>query len=165
MTVTIDRDILLFKITKTGEIERVKRGVYAIPGTVAKLAAKNTGEIGKKDRAVKRLSLRGKSQIFLIFPIFPITGRTELRKTDEHTCGTIFGRTNETSSAKAPPRNALHNGGCEESEVAALVARGYLPDGTFHKISAKYMPLYVAEFQFRYNNRVNDIFDVVIAGC
>jgi hypothetical protein len=153
MTVTIDRDILLFKITKTGEIERVKRGVYAIPGTVAKLAAKNTGEIGKKDRAVKRLSLRGKSQIFLIFPIFPITGRTELGKTDEHTCGTIFGRTNETSSAKAPPRNALHNGGCEESEVAALVARGYLPDGTFHKISAKYMPLYVAEFQFRYNNR------------
>lgn len=56
MTVTIDRDILLFKIAKTGEIERVKRGVYAIPGTVAKLAAKNTGEIGKKDRAVKRLS-------------------------------------------------------------------------------------------------------------
>ena len=31
--------------------------------------------------------------------------------------------------------------------------------GTFHKISKKYMPLYVAEFQFRYNNRFNaDIF-------
>jgi hypothetical protein len=27
--------------------------------------------------------------------------------------------------------------------------------GTFHKISAKCMPLYVAEFQFRYNNRFN----------
>jgi transposase-like protein len=38
--------------------------------------------------------------------------------------------------------------------------------GTFHKVSAKYMPLYVAEFQFRYNNRFNaDIFGTAIAGC
>ncbi len=38
--------------------------------------------------------------------------------------------------------------------------------GTFHKVSAKYMPLYVAEFQFRYNNRSNpDIFGATISGC
>jgi IS1 family transposase/transposase-like protein len=38
--------------------------------------------------------------------------------------------------------------------------------GTFHKMSEKYMPLYVAEFQFRYNNRQNpDIFDAAIRGC
>jgi len=38
--------------------------------------------------------------------------------------------------------------------------------GTFHKISRKYMPLYVAEFQFRYNNRTNpDIFGTAIGGC
>ena len=38
--------------------------------------------------------------------------------------------------------------------------------GTFHKVSAKYMPLYVAEFQFRYNNRHNpDIFADAISGC
>jgi transposase-like protein len=38
--------------------------------------------------------------------------------------------------------------------------------GTFHKVSAKYMPLYVAEFQFRYNNRHNaDIFGTAIGGC
>ena len=38
--------------------------------------------------------------------------------------------------------------------------------GTFHKVSAKYLPLYVAEFQFRYNNRFNaDIFGTAIRGC
>jgi hypothetical protein len=38
--------------------------------------------------------------------------------------------------------------------------------GSFHKVSRKYLPLYVAEFQFRYNNRMNpDIFGTAIGGC
>jgi transposase-like protein len=46
----------------------------------------------------------------------------------------------------------------------SILKRGMV--GTFHKVSKKYLPLYVAEFQFRYNNRTNpDIFDVAIAGC
>jgi hypothetical protein len=33
-------------------------------------------------------------------------------------------------------------------------------------MSREYMPLYVAEFQFRYNNRENaDIFGTAIEGC
>lgn len=46
----------------------------------------------------------------------------------------------------------------------SLMKRGVV--GSFHKVSKKYMRLYVAEFQFRYNNRDNpDIFGAAIAGC
>ncbi len=46
----------------------------------------------------------------------------------------------------------------------SIIKRGVV--GTFHKVSKKYLPLYVAEFQFRYNNRENaDIFGTAISGC
>ena len=46
----------------------------------------------------------------------------------------------------------------------SLIKRGMV--GTFHKVSKKYLPLYVAEFQFRYNNRLNsDIFGTAIREC
>jgi transposase-like protein len=46
----------------------------------------------------------------------------------------------------------------------SLLKRGIM--GSFHKVSRKYLPLYVAEFEWRYNNRDNtDIFGAAIAHC
>lgn len=46
----------------------------------------------------------------------------------------------------------------------SIVKRGII--GTFHKVSRKYLPLYVNEFEFRYNNRENaDIFGTAIRAC
>lgn len=46
----------------------------------------------------------------------------------------------------------------------SILKRGVM--GTFHKISSKYLPLYVAEFEFRYNHRENeDIFGTAISQC
>jgi hypothetical protein len=46
----------------------------------------------------------------------------------------------------------------------ALLKRGVV--GTYHNVSKKYLPLYLAEFQWRHNNRKNpDIFKAALAGC
>jgi hypothetical protein len=46
----------------------------------------------------------------------------------------------------------------------SILKRGVV--GTFHKVSAKYLPPFIAEFQFRYNNRGNEnIFGEAIRGC
>ncbi len=46
----------------------------------------------------------------------------------------------------------------------SLLKRGII--GTYHNVSKTYLPLYLAEFQFRHNNRNNaDIFKAILAGC
>ena len=48
--------------------------------------------------------------------------------------------------------------------VWSLFKRGIV--GVFHKVSAKYLPLYLNEFSFRFNNRDEyDMMDRVLAEC
>ena len=46
----------------------------------------------------------------------------------------------------------------------SLLKRGVM--GSFHKVSATYLPLYLAEFSFRFNHRKNpDIFGELVSRC
>jgi hypothetical protein len=50
------------------------------------------------------------------------------------------------------------------SSFLSLLKRGIL--GTYHSVSKKYLPLYLAEFSFLFNNPHNpDNFGSAIAGC
>ena len=49
-------------------------------------------------------------------------------------------------------------------EFVEAVSRGVM--GSYHYVSRKYLPLYLAECQFRFNNRQSeDMFGEIIAGC
>jgi hypothetical protein len=76
-------------------------------------------------------------------------------------CG-YLGHWTVNHSAKRYVVGAVHTNTIEG--FWSLIKRGVV--GTYHKVSKKYLPLYVAEFQFRYNNRLNaDIFAEAIRGC
>lgn len=59
-------------------------------------------------------------------------------------------------------RGNVHTGNIDS--FWSLIKRGVM--GTFHQVSKEYLPLYLAEFSYRHNNRKNpDIFTSVVAGC
>jgi transposase-like protein len=59
-------------------------------------------------------------------------------------------------------RGNLHTNSIES--FWSLLKRGVI--GTYHNVSKEYLPLYLNEFSFRFNNRNNpDIFDEILRGC
>ena len=67
---------------------------------------------------------------------------------------------NHTQTYVAPGN--VHTNGVEN--VWSLFKRGIM--GIFHKVSAKYLPLYLDEFAFRFNNRDEfNLMDKVLSEC
>lgn len=86
--------------------------------------------------------------------------------TDEHSGYRRLGRTYPhgivNHSKKEYVRGNIHTNNIEA--FWSLLKRGVV--GTFHQVSKDYLPLYLAEFSYRHNNRENpNIFADVIAEC
>jgi transposase-like protein len=123
------------------------------------------GAVERKGNVVARVLDRMTKDVAQKFVRETVSNKVSLLATDE---SFVF------DGMKDYPRKSVHHesgqyvvGAVHTQTIDgfwSLFKRGVI--GTFHKVSAKYLPLYVAEFQFRYNNRHNpEIFEAAIAGC
>jgi transposase-like protein len=95
-----------------------------------------------------------------------VSDKVDLVATDEHP-SYVHLREHFRHESVAHSRDEYVRGEVHTQNIDSfwsLLKRGVI--GTFHNVSKKYLPLYLAEFQFRHNNRGNeDMFGMAIAGC
>lgn len=124
------------------------------------------GAVERKGNVVARVIKRADSYTLEKFIRETVSDKVSLLATDDHSGYHYIGKQYPHGvvrhSAGEYVLGAVHTQTIDS--FWSLLKRGVM--GTFHKVSKKYLPLYVAEFQFRYNNRDNpDIFGAAIAGC
>lgn len=124
------------------------------------------GAVKRKGNIIARVIDRTDTETFERFVHETVSDKVSLLTTDEHSGYRNLGNTYPHGiirhGAGQYVIGAVHTNTIEG--FWSILKRGVV--GTFHMVSKKYLPLYVAEFQFRYNNRHNpDIFEAAIAGC
>jgi hypothetical protein len=124
------------------------------------------GAVERKGKIVARVLEQVSRETMQAFVRETVSTDVSLLATDEHHAYISLKDTYRHGAVRHKTHNyvvgAIHTNTIEG--FWSLMKRGVV--GTFHKVSRKYLPLYVAEFQFRYNNRLNDdIFGEAIRGC
>lgn len=124
------------------------------------------GAVERKGKVVARVLEQVSKETMQSFVRETVSTDVSLLATDEHlgymSLKGEYQHGAANHSAKRYVVGAIHTNTIEG--FWSLIKRGVV--GTYHKVSRKYLPLYVAEFQFRYNNRLNaDIFGEAIRGC
>jgi transposase-like protein len=123
------------------------------------------GAIERKGNVVARMIKRADWATLENFVHAMVSDKVSLLATDEHHAYSHLHETFNHGAVRHSTKNyvvgAIHTNTIEG--FWSLVKRGIV--GSYHKVSAKYLPLYIAEFQFRYNNRDNaDIFGAAVKG-
>jgi hypothetical protein len=124
------------------------------------------GAVSRKGNVVARVIETVSAEVLIKFVMESVSERVSLLVTDEwigyRQVGKLYPHEVIKHTHGEYVVGAVHTNTIEG--FWSIFKRGVV--GTFHKVSKKYMPLYVAEFEFRYNNRHNaDIFGTAIAGC
>jgi len=124
------------------------------------------GAAQRKGNVIARVIANTKTETLERFVRAAVSEKVSLIATDEHSgyrnLKDTYPHGFVSHSRKQYVDGVVHTGSIDS--FWSLLKRGII--GSFHKVSAKYLPLYVAEFTFRYNNRENsDIFGTAVARC
>jgi transposase-like protein len=160
----------LEKLTGTVEIDETfvggkgknkHRSAKFIPKTAV------IGAISRKGNVVARVIERVDRETVESFMAETVSTKVDLIASDESTAynGLVkrgFSHATVNHSRGEYVRGLVHTANIDS--FWSLLKRGIM--GSFHHVSKKYLPLYVDEFSFRFNQRkASDIFEQVIAGC
>jgi transposase-like protein len=124
------------------------------------------GAIERKGNVVCRVIGQADAHTIGSFAQKVVSGPVKLVSTDQNQEYNYLGRGIQHEAVDHSHgeyvRGEVHTNSIES--FWSLLKRGVM--GTYHNVSAKYLPLYLAEFQYRFNNRKNpNIFFDVVAGC
>jgi len=124
------------------------------------------GAVKRKGNVIARVIANTSRETLDAFIRYAVSDRVSLISTDEH-YGYMHLRHNYPHGVVRHGHGQYVHGAIHTNTIEgfwSIVKRGIV--GTFHKVSRKYLPLYVNEFEFRYNNRNNpDIFGAAIRAC
>lgn len=134
-------------------------------GTVGKTPV--VGAVKRGGKVIARVLDSVDAETLTRFVKQTVSERVSLLATDEHAGYNRLTKEGFLHHSVSHGRGEYVRGAVHTATIDgfwSLLKRGIM--GQYHKVSAKYLPLYVKEFEFRYNNRKNpDIFGAAIAGC
>jgi transposase-like protein len=134
-------------------------------GTAGKIPV--VGAISRKGNVICKMIENADTETLTKFVRKTVSDKVELVATDEHSGYRLlkyapYPHEVVKHSADEYVRGEVHTQSIDS--FWALLKRGII--GTYHNVSKKYLPLYLNEFQWRFNHRKDsDIFITALRGC